>query len=50
MVALSWIIQWYFQPRECEKDVVVEARGSVDDLVETASRASESLVVYSRGY
>lgn len=49
MVGLSWIIQWYFQPREWEKEVVVEVRGSVDDLVETASRASESWVVYSRG-
>ena len=36
-------------PKKCEKDVVVKARGSVDDLVETASRASEPLLVYSRG-
>ena len=36
-------------PKKCEKDVVVKARGFVDDLVETASRASDSLVVYSRG-
>ena len=49
MVALRWDIQCYFQPREAGQGVVVEARGSVDDLVETATRASESWVVYSRG-
>ena len=46
MVALRWIIQWYCLPRECGKGVVVEARGSVDDLVETATRAGESWVMY----
>ncbi len=38
----------FLAPRNGE-GVVVEARGSVDDMVETATRASESWVVYSRG-